>query len=200
MPEASFAPAALLNPATTYTLTVGTAAKDRAGNALVSAFTSAFTVERSAPAAAPTLDPLTTPPCGTASLTVGGSAPPFSRVRLEAATLVLDGLADSSGRFQFTVPLTGESGQRTVRVRVVGADGSMSAAAELLLTGDCRGPHVVDATWDKAVNRLTVRFSEPVDPPSVNGSTLAHDLSASAFISVHPRRIFTRLSLSRRAT
>jgi RHS repeat-associated protein len=162
----TFAPAALLSGGAQYTLRVTTAAKNLAGTALASEYTSTFTVATSAPAVAPLVDPIGAAVCGE-SITVTGTAPPRARVRLESATLVLNAQADANGKFTFTWPMSGQSGFALIRVRVVGSDGSVSPAAELNVRVDCSGPQVLNASYDRNVDKLTVQFSEPVKAATV---------------------------------
>jgi RHS repeat-associated protein len=161
----TFAPAAQLTAGARYTLRVSTAARNLAGTALAADFTTSFTTSTSAPATAPTVTPLGSAICGQ-SVTVNGTATPSARVRLEAGTLVLNTNADAAGRFTFNFPLSGQSGFTVIRVRVVGSDGSVSPAAELKVRVDCSGPQVMNASYDRVVNKLTIQFSE-----SINAST-----------------------------
>ncbi|HVS32819.1 MAG TPA: Ig-like domain-containing protein [Thermoanaerobaculia bacterium] len=161
----TFAPATLLQPGGRYTLRVGTAATNLAGTPLAAAYSAAFTVTSTAPATPPSLTPLSSAVCGQ-SITIAGSTTPAARVRLESGTLILNAVADASGAFSFTYPISGQSGFALARVRVVGADGSVSPAAELEIRIDCSGPQVLNASYDRTVNKLTVQFSEPIDPAS----------------------------------
>jgi RHS repeat-associated protein len=162
----TFAPATLLGGGSRYTMRVTTAAKNLAGTGLSAEYSSTFVVAAVASATAPTLTPMAASICGQ-SLTVSGTATPSARVRLESGTLTLDGAADASGRFTFTYPISGQSGFVLVRVRTFASDGSVSPAAEQEIRIDCSGPQVLSAAYDGLVNRLTIQFSEPVDPASV---------------------------------
>ena len=165
----TFAPASQLTSGGVYTLRVTTAAKNLAGTALATEYTSSFTVGTIAPSTAPILTPAGSAVCGQ-SITVNGTATPGARVRLESGTLMLNGAADAAGKFTFTYPLSGQSGFAVVRVRVVGSDGSVSPAAELKIRIDCNGPQVLNASYDRAVNRLTIQFSEPVDAATASAA------------------------------
>ena len=165
----TFAPATLLARGGRYTMRVTTAAKNLAGTPLVAAYTSTFTVASSAPSTPPSIDPVGSAVCGQ-TLTVNGTAAPGARVRLESGALVLTASADTSGRFTFTYPLSGQSGFTLVRVRVVGSDGSLSPAAELTVRADCSGPQVLNASFDRVANRLAISFSEAIDGSTVDGA------------------------------
>ena len=158
----TFAPATPLAPGTRYTIRVATAAKNLAGTPLAAAAAAAFTTTSPAPSTPPSVDPPGAAVCGQ-SLTVTGAAAPGARLRLEAGTLALNATADSAGRYTFTYPLSGQSGFLVLRVRVVGSDGSLSPAADVQVRIDCNGPQVLSATFERAVNRLTIHFSEPID-------------------------------------
>ncbi len=183
----TFAPAALLTGGAQYTIRVTTAAKNLAGTALEAEYTSTFTVATSAPAVAPLVDPIGSAVCGE-SITVTGTAPAGTRVRLESGTLVLNTQADASGKFSFTWPVSGQSGFAAIRVRVVGSDGSVSPAAELNVRVDCSGPQVLNASFDRAVNKLTIQFSEPVAASTIGVGTSivltdeGHSIAGSAAV------------------
>jgi RHS repeat-associated protein len=163
----TFAPSTLLAKGGRYTMRVNGAAKNLAGTAVAEAYASSFTVASSAPSTPPNVDPVGSAVCGQ-SMSVTGTAAPGARVRLESGTLVLTTSADSHGRFTFTYPMSGQSGFTVVRVRVVGSDGSLSPAAELTVRVDCSGPQVLNAAFDRTVNKLTISFSEALDASTVS--------------------------------
>jgi RHS repeat-associated protein len=165
----TFAPATMLGGGGTYTLRVTTAAKNLAGTPIAAEYSSRFTVAAGAPSTAPSLGPVPSALCGQ-SLTVNGTTTPSARVKLESGSLILNTTADGSGKFGFTFPISGQSGFLLVRVRVVGADGSLSPAAEQQIRVDCSGPQVTSATYDRNVNKLTIQFSESIDPSSAGGA------------------------------
>jgi RHS repeat-associated protein len=166
----TFAPATLLAAGGRYTLRVTTAAKNLAGASLGAEYTSAFTVAAGAPSTPPSLSPLTSAVCGQ-SITVNGTATPGARVRLDSGTLTLNASADGTGKFSFTYPISGQSGYALVRVSTVGSDGSLSPAAELNVRIDCSGPQVLNASFDRAANKITIQFSEPIDAATANVGT-----------------------------
>ena len=162
----TFAPAALLARGARYTLRVGTGAKDVAGTSLENEWVAPFTVGTSAPSTPPTLTPVSEAFCGQ-TVMIRGTAPAGARLQLAAGSLALTTLADGQGDFTFNFPLSGQSGYAVVRVRIVGSDGSLSPAAELSFRVDCIGPQVLNATYDRGgTNRLTIDFSESIDPAS----------------------------------
>jgi RHS repeat-associated protein len=166
----TFAPATLLASGGRYTLRVTTAAKNLAGTPLAADYTAAFTVGASAPSTAPTLTPITAAVCGR-SLTVSGTATPGARVRLDSGTLTLNASADTTGKFSFTYPISGQSGFALVRVSTVGSDGSLSPAAELNIRIDCSGPQVLSASLERTTNKVTIQFSEPIDATTATVGT-----------------------------
>jgi RHS repeat-associated protein len=178
----TFAPATLLSSGGHYTLRVSTSAKNLAGTALASAFSSSFTVASSAPSTPPTVTPISNAVCGQ-SITIAGTATPGARVRLSSASLVLNTAADTSGQYSFTYPISGQSGFALIRVQTVGSDGSLSPAAELNVRVDCSGPSVLNATYDRLTNLLTIQFSETINPSTVtvgaNGAVLITDGGAT---------------------
>jgi hypothetical protein len=166
----TFAPATMLSAGGRFTLRVTTAAKNIAGTPLEAEYASAFTVASTAPSTAPTLTPLGSAVCGQ-SITVAGTATPGARVRLESGALMLNTTADAAGHFTFAFPMSGQSGFTVIRVRTLGSDGSVSPAAELNVRVDCNGPSVLNATYDRSSNRLTIQFSEPIDAATATTGT-----------------------------
>ena len=166
----TFAPAALLIRGASYTIRVTVAAKDVAGSALAAEYTAPFTIGTTAPSTAPTLTPVANAFCGQL-VTIKGTAPAGARLRLDSGTVSIPGTADAQGNFTISFPLSGQSGYATVRVRVVGSDGSFSPAAELTFRVDCAGPQVLNATYDRGgANRIAIVFSEAIDPATVDGA------------------------------
>ena len=169
----TFAPATLLAPGARYTIRVSTAARNVAGTPLAADYAAAFTTASTAPSTPPQVDAPGAAVCGQ-SLTVTGTAAPGARLRLEAGTLTLSATADTTGRYSFSYPLSGQSGFLVLRVRVVGSDGSVSPATDVTVRVDCNGPQVLSAAFDRSVNRLAIHFSEPVDAATaVVGSAIA---------------------------
>ena len=166
----TFAPATMLAAGERYTLRVTTAAKNIAGTPLEAEYTSAFTVASTAPSTAPSVTPLGSAVCGQ-SITVAGTATAGARVRLESGALVLNTTADAAGAFTFNYPMSGQSGFTVIRVRTIGSDGSVSPAAELNVRVDCNGPSVLNASYDRAGNSLTIQFSEPIDAATATVGT-----------------------------
>jgi antitoxin (DNA-binding transcriptional repressor) of toxin-antitoxin stability system len=166
----TFAPATL-TPGERYTIRVNSSARDLAGQPLSSAVAHSFTVGSTAPTAAPVL---TTPSgsfCGQI-VDVTGTSIPGARVRIDYGSIVLTTTAGTDGVFTYRVPLSGQQGFHIIRVRTLGGDGTLSAAAELRLDVDCAGPRVVHSTFDRTTNRLTIRFSRAIRPPLASAFTL----------------------------
>jgi RHS repeat-associated protein len=161
----TFAPAALLTPGERFTMRIAATAEDLAGNAMGTAFARSFTVAATAPVTAPTLNAHASRVCGSLELT--GIAPPNVRVRIDLGTLTFNTSASATGTFAFTLPLSGRSGFQVARVRVVGSDGSLSAAAEAQFEVDCAGPQVTNATYDRGTNALTITFSKAINIATV---------------------------------
>jgi RHS repeat-associated protein len=164
----SFAPAAALNPGERYTINIKTTARDLAGNALDRDLSGSFTVATTA-AAPPQVNALPPSVCGT-SVTISGTAPAGAQIQIDYAGAKLFTTAGSTGAFAQIIAISSQSGYYVARVRVVGADGSLSPAAEVPFTVDCAGPVVLSATYDRAANAIAVTFSKPIDLATVSGS------------------------------
>ncbi|HJQ41121.1 MAG TPA: Ig-like domain-containing protein [Thermoanaerobaculia bacterium] len=156
----SFAPATILTPGERYTIRVTTAAKDLAGQSLASEFTSSFTVATTA-STAPTLTSTYTRTCAQL-VDVAGTTTPSTRVQIDYGTTRFFTNASATGAFSYKVPLTGLPGYHVIRVRGVGADGTLSPFVELKVNLDCTGPKVLSSSYDRNVNKLTVVFSTDV--------------------------------------
>jgi len=166
----TFAPAALLTRGSHYTIRVTTAAKDVAGTALEAEYVAGFTVGTSAPSTPPVLTPVASAFCGQ-TVIIKGTAPAGARLQLESGGLTLPATADAQGNFSVSYPLSGQSGYATVRVRIVGSDGSLSPAAELTFRIDCVGPQVLNATYERTgANRIAIVFSEAIDAATTAGA------------------------------
>ena len=186
----TFAPAALLASGGTYTLRVTTAAHDIAGNPLGAEFTSSFTVASSAPGTPPAVTPIEAAICAQQK-EIRGVAPAGSRVRLDYGALSLNTNASSTGAFTFQLPLSGQSGCQIARVRVAGADGSLSPSTEVRFQVDCNGPQVTGAAFDRAANRLAITFSKPM-----NASTLVVGQGGSILLQLGSRFVSGTVSIS----
>lgn len=165
----SFAPAAPLTAGERYTIKISTDAKDLAGQNLDAAVASSFIAATTAPSTPPAL----TTPSGricAQTVDVAGTATPGARVRIDYGTIFFTTTASASGAFTYKVPLSGQQGFQIIRVRTMGADGSLSPFAELKLEVDCSGPHVVSASYDRNVNKLTILFSRDVNPSTLAGN------------------------------
>src|SRR5207302_202490 len=196
----TFASAAALNANDRYTIRITTAAKDLAGNALDKQLSSSFTVAASAPIAAPQVNAITAPVCGT-SVTISGTASAGARVEIDYAGAKIFTTASSTGAFAQSIGISSQSGYSVARVRVIGADGSTSPAAEVPFTVDCAGPVVLGATYDRAANSVAITFSKPIDlstvsvgasgsvqlrlqdGTSVGGSTIAGNSSSTVVVT-----------------
>ena len=174
----SFAPTALLGSGTTYTIGIASTVKDIAGNAIDKAYSVPFTTSVSAPSAAPAIDPVSVSGCVT-QLDITGTAPAQARLRLDTAGITLSATADATGKYKFPFPLSGQSGWQVARVRIVGPDGSLSPEASTSFRIDCAGPHVVTASYDATVNKLTIIFSK-----TVKSDTLAVGAASSIRITL----------------
>ncbi|HKR63947.1 MAG TPA: Ig-like domain-containing protein, partial [Thermoanaerobaculia bacterium] len=162
----TFAPATTLTPGERYTIKVATSAKDLAQQSLATALDSSFVAATSAPATAPTLTTTYARICDQL-VEVKGTTIPGARVRLDYGQIYFTTNASSTGAFSYKVPLSGQAGYHVIRVRTVGADGTLSAAAELKLNLDCTGPRVLRASYDRNVNQLTIVFSTEVKPETL---------------------------------
>jgi RHS repeat-associated protein len=162
----TFAPATTLTPGERYTIKVATTATDLAGQALAAAVDSSFIASTSAPAQAPTITTAGGRICAQL-VDVAGTTIPGARVRLDYGQIYFTTNASATGAFSYKVPLTGQAGYHVIRVRTVGADGTLSAAAELKLSLDCNGPRVLRASYDRNVNQLTIVFSTDVKATSL---------------------------------
>lgn len=165
----TFAPAALLTAGERYTIRVAAGAQDLAGNAMVNAFARSFTIAATAGVTPPALNAYATRVCG--SLELSGTASPNAHIRINLGTLNFNTSASATGAFTFSLPLSGRTGFQVARVRVVGSDGSQSAAAEAQFEVDCAGPHVTNATFDRDTNALTITFSKAINLATVTTGT-----------------------------
>jgi RHS repeat-associated protein len=162
----TFAPATTLTPGERYTIRIATTAKDLAGQSLATALDSSFVAATSAPAQAPTITTASGSIC-TQLVDVTGTTLPGVRVRLDYGQIYFTTNASATGAFSYKVPLSGQAGYHVIRVRTVGADGTLSAAAELKLNLDCTGPRVLRASYDRNVNQLTIVFSTDIKAASL---------------------------------
>jgi RHS repeat-associated protein len=163
----SFAPAATLTSGQRYTIDIRTTAKDLAGNALATEVKSSFTIATTAPASAPTVDAITSPVCGN-QLTISGTATASAQVEIDLGGVPQFVTADASGHFSRTIAIPSQPGFRVARVRILGADGSYSPAAEATFQVGCgtttgSGTQVIGATYDRTANTITVTFSAAID-------------------------------------
>ncbi|MDP9191456.1 MAG: Ig-like domain-containing protein [Acidobacteriota bacterium] len=140
---------------------VATSAKDLAAQSLLEALSSSFVAATSAPSQAPTITTASGSICAQL-IDVIGTTIPGARVRLDYGQIFFTTTASSTGAFSYKVPLSGQAGYHVIRVRTAGADGTLSAAAELKLNLDCAGPRVLRASYDRNVNQLTIVFSNDV--------------------------------------
>ncbi|HYI12031.1 MAG TPA: Ig-like domain-containing protein [Thermoanaerobaculia bacterium] len=162
----TFAPATTLTPGERYTIKIATTAKDLAGQPLATAVDSSFVVATSAPTTAPTITTASGRICAQL-VEVTGTSIPGARVRLDYGQIYFTTNASATGAFSYKVPLSGQAGYHVIRVRTLGADGTLSAAAELKLNLDCTGPRVLRASYDRGVNQLTIVFSNEVKPETL---------------------------------
>ncbi len=178
----SFAPATILTPGERYTIRVTTGAKDLAGQSLASEFTSSFTIATTA-TTAPTLTSTYARTCAQL-VDVTGTAAPSTRVQIDYITTRFFTTASATGAFSYKVPLTGLPGYHVIRVRSVGADGTLSPFVELKVNLDCTGPKVLSSSYDRTVNKLTVVFST-----DVKADTLTTGASGSVKLEMPDSRI-----------
>ena len=195
----TFAPATPLTPGERYTIRVAATAKDLAGQPLAAGVAHNFVVATTAPTSAPTLTTASGRICAQL-IEVAGTSAPGARVRLDYGKIFFVATASSTGAFSYKVPLSGQQGFHIVRVRTIGADGSLSPAAELKLNVDCAAPRVQSAGYDRLLNRLTITFTQDVKPESLttgasgtiqlvlnDGTVVGGAISASAAnVSVTP--------------
>ncbi|HEX8171499.1 MAG TPA: Ig-like domain-containing protein [Thermoanaerobaculia bacterium] len=167
----TFAPATTLTPGERYTVKVSTDAKDLAGQNLAESAAVSFIAATTAPSDAPKLTSTYAHVCAQ-FVDVTGTSIPGARVRLDYGSIYFTTTASATGAFSYKVPLSGQQGYQVIRVRTVGADGSLSPFVELKLNVDCTGPRVVSAAYDRTVNKLTIEFSRDVKPETLTtGST-----------------------------
>jgi RHS repeat-associated protein len=162
----TFAPATTLTPGERYTIRIATTATDLAGQPLETAVDSSFVVATSAPTTAPTITTASGRICAQL-IDVTGTSIPGARVRLDYGQISFTTNASATGAFSYKIPLPGQAGYHVIRVRTVGADGTLSAAAELKLNLDCTGPRVLRASYDRDANQLTIVFSNDVKPATL---------------------------------
>ena len=178
----AFVPGAALSPGSTYRLSIGTGVVDVAGNPVGSAFTSTFTAAPALLGVAPAFDPAPPSVVCSSALELRGSAPPGATLRATDGDVSVTAVADAAGRFVLSLPFVG-NGYHDVSVRVVGRDGTSGPAVHVLVRKDCSAPLVERAALDRVTGRLTVRFSERMDPSKLVLSTIAGD-GASVLLSL----------------
>ncbi|HYQ04096.1 MAG TPA: Ig-like domain-containing protein [Polyangiaceae bacterium] len=141
--------------------------------------------------AAPRVDPL---PSLTNLLTlqVTGSAEPSSTVRIAGGAMPVETRVSSSGVFSVGVPLSPDDLSELTAIAIDPAgNGSViatrdSAGAPLTVTNDSTPPTIVSTTPADGTTEISwgseivVKFSEPIDPASVNTLSLKLDSPALA--------------------
>ncbi|MFL6247287.1 MAG: Ig-like domain-containing protein [Thermoanaerobaculia bacterium] len=179
----TFAPATTLTPGERYTIGIAASAHDLASQPLAASVSNSFVVATSAPANAPALTTASGRICAQLIDVSGTTTVPGARVRLDYGPIFFTTTASATGAFRYKVPLSGQAGYHVIRVRTIGADGTLSAAAELKLNLDCTGPRVLRASYDRNVNELTIVFSTDVKAASLMmGSSIQLALSDGRLI------------------
>ncbi|HEY6213805.1 MAG TPA: Ig-like domain-containing protein, partial [Vicinamibacterales bacterium] len=178
----TFAPLQPLRSGARYTVTVATSLRDLAGSQLGAAHSFSFLTGGSAPASAPIVDETNTTGCFGAATLTGRVSTPGARVRLDVDGVVMTTQSSDSGAFKFTFTFSGQSGYHAVRVREIGADGSLSAERALCYRISCATPQVLSARLDRGAKTLTIQFSKAMDRASLDGAIVVTDADNPALV------------------
>ncbi|ACB76346.1 Ig-like domain-containing protein [Opitutus terrae] len=172
----------VLTPKTSYSLLISTAIRDLAGNPLPSAvsvdFVTAASTELERPAT-PVLDPLASTKTTQPSITLSGSAPVGTQVRVFGGQSGATAAVDAAGRFTVSVDLVPNAVNPLAVVAV--ADGAMSAPATITITQVQHAPgiRVLSPQPNVEYNNRSVTVAGVIDDPdsiksiSVNGASAA---------------------------
>lgn len=163
----TFAPNSPLVTASRYVVDGLASLRDASGGALARTPEITFTTESQAPEVAPIVDQLKTTGCFAESEITGRASAGGARLRIRADGAVRETVASDTGAFRVRVPFDGRPGFHLVRIQEVGPDGSLSPARSLCFRLTCDAPRVIGATLDRALRRLMVEFSRPMDATSL---------------------------------
>jgi len=161
-PAVAFVPAARLSEGESYVFRVGVDVVDLAGNPLASAVEATLTTGAGVGLEVPVLDALPETVCAS-SLDVKGSATPGLTIRVRSGRLEFTSAVRQDGRFEITVPLSGE-GYNVFMIDTLGPLGESGPAAQFVVRRDCGGPEVVGAVLDGTTAQIVVTLSEEIDP------------------------------------
>ncbi|HET8797313.1 MAG TPA: Ig-like domain-containing protein, partial [Thermoanaerobaculia bacterium] len=173
-----------------YTVTIAATLKDASGATLAAPQLFSFTAGGSAPLTAPVLDETATTGCFAGATLTGRVVTPNARVRLDVDGVTMTATANESGAFRFTFTFSGQPGYHVVRVREIGADGTLSAERALCYRITCTTLQVASATLDREAKTIAIQFSKPMEASTLvvgssilitaEGEALAGTLSMNA--------------------
>ena len=166
----TFAPDQPLRAGRRYSASIATSLRDLSGATLAAAQTISFTAATAAPVDGPLLDDAVTTGCFNAATISGRASTAGARLRLDVDGVTLTTTANASRAFQFTFSFSGQSGYHVVRVRELGADGSLSGERAVCYRITCAVPQVLTASLDRAAKTVTIQFSKPMDPSTLTAS------------------------------
>ncbi|HEX2835647.1 MAG TPA: Ig-like domain-containing protein [Thermoanaerobaculia bacterium] len=166
----AFAPALPLR-GQRYTVTIANTLQDASGAPMAAQQSFGFTVGGSAPANAPIVDETTTTGCFSGTTLTGRVATPGARVRLDVDGVSMTTTSNESGAFKFTFTFSGQTGYHVVRVRELGADGTLSTERAICFRLSCSIPQVTGATLDREAKTLAIQFSKAMDLSTMSVGT-----------------------------
>ena len=174
----TFAPLAPLTPGMHYTFTIGSV-RDLAGGALAQPYVLEFTTASTAPATAPVVDQSDASGCFRTTTISGKASVAGAIVRIDVDGLQLTTTANDTRVFSLQISFSGQSGFHVVRVRELGADGSLSPERDLSFRINCAPPQVLGASLDRSAKKLAVQFSKAMNPATLAGA-IHVDVAAGA--------------------
>lgn len=179
---ATLHPTHVLTPQTSYSLLISTAVRDLAGNPLAGAVAVDFVTAESSEAerpAAPVLDPVASTKTTELSITLTGSAPVDTQVRVFGGQSGASASVDSGGRFSVTVTLVPNALNPLALVAVAGSAISAPATVTITQVQHPPGIRVLSPQRNLEYNNRSLTVAGVIDDPeaiksvSVNGTPAA---------------------------
>ncbi|MDJ0868735.1 MAG: Ig-like domain-containing protein, partial [Myxococcota bacterium] len=172
---ALFVPDQALAAGQSYTLRVLAGVRDDLGNASTDDFSSGFTVAAAVSLAAPSIDSVDPAgPTAAASVALGGTAPAGTTVVVSSPAATVSTAADAGGSWQAGVALAPDQEQE-ITARAEDGLGNASATTSVRVVQDGTAPVVTETSPGPGdtvgpASTVTVSFSEPIDPATVDGN------------------------------
>jgi hypothetical protein len=179
---ATFYPNRTLAFDTRYKLMIGTSLRDVAGNALGAAYQSEFTTAAASTAAkpaAPVIDPLASLRTTAPSVTLTGSAPAGSQVRVFGGQGGTSVTANAQGRFSVTVSLVPNRSNPIALVAAVGDAVSDPALVTVVQVKHAAGIRILSPQAGREYNNRSVTIAGVIEDPDSVASVSVAGLQAS---------------------